>query len=297
MLCKGNRVAQYEFIRAYSSEFGTRWLLKQFGIYPNAYYNYLKDRKKSYRERKANLQKTVSKIYHDNNGTTGYRMIYDIMKLDNRLAQSLPAKSTILKCMQELGIRSIARRTRQYSNGKGESELFPNLVGGRFEPSEPNRIWCTDFTYLSYGGKYVRYNCTIIDLYDRSVIASDNSNLLNANLAVKTLKKALMTHDVPNGLILHSDQGAQFSPKEFVNLCQSNHIQQSMSRAGCPYDNAPMERFFNTLKNEYTYHHVFNSAAQLDQGVYEFIYRKYNWLRPHSYNKGKPPMVARLARS
>lgn len=221
-------------------------------------------------------------------------MIYDIMKLDDHLSQFLPAKVTILRCMQELGIRSIVRKKPKYSNGSGESEQFPNLVRGEFAPSEPNKVWCTDFTYLSYGGKYTRYNCTIIDLYDRSVVASENSNLLNAGLAVKTLRKAVMTQAVSNGLILHTDQGCQFSAKEFVNFCEFNHIQQSMSRAGCPYDNSPMERFFNTLKNEYTYHHVFQSAEQLDQGVFEFIYRKYNWLRPHTYNHGKPPMIARL---
>src|SRR5660397_106139 len=86
-----------------------------------------------------------------------------------------------------------------------------------------------------------------------------------------------------------------FTSKLFNNFCEKNCIQQSMSRAGCPYDNAPMERFYNTLKHEYFNLYSFNSADELDQGIYEFIYMKYNHIRPHSYNGGRTPYAARYA--
>ena len=63
-------------------------------------------------------------------------------------------------------------------------------------------------------------------------------------------------------------------------------------RAGCPYDNAPMERFFNTLKNEYVYHHRFQSAEAMDEGIYEFARVHYNYVGPHTYNGAKTPMKA-----
>ena len=62
-------------------------------------------------------------------------------------------------------------------------------------------------------------------------------------------------------------------------------------KTACPYDNAPMERFFNTLKNEFTYHHRFKSAKELDAGIIEYIFRWYNWERPHTHNKGVPPLL------
>ena len=97
------------------------------------------------------------------------------------------------------------------------------------------------------------------------------------------------------GLILHSDQGSQFTSKEFSDVCVKNHVQQSMSRAGCPYDNAPMERFYNTLKNEYFNLRKFKTVEQLAHGIYQFIYGKYNRKRPHSYNNGLTPHAARMA--
>ena len=93
----------------------------------------------------------------------------------------------------------------------------------------------------------------IVDLYDRSVIASRNSDYINTDLAIETLSEALKNEHNPKSLILHSDQGVQFTSWEFVMFCKDHDVTQSMSRAGCPYDNAPMERFYNTFKSCFYY--------------------------------------------
>ena len=139
----------------------------------------------------------------------------------------------------------------------------------------------------------MRYNCTIIDLYDRSAVATLDGAHITTELAIETLNIALKRHKPAKGLILHSDQGRQFAAKEFNDFCKKNHIQQSMSKAGCPYDNAPMERFYNTLKNEFFNLYRFKSTDELDQKLYEFVYVKYNHVRPHSYNDGLTPYAAR----
>lgn len=74
-----------------------------------------------------------------------------------------------------------------------------------------------------------------------------------------------------------------------------NHLQQSMNGAGCPYDNAPVESFYNKLKNEYFNLYSFHSPDELDRGIYEFVYVKYNHVRLHSYNGGRTPYAARCA--
>lgn len=141
----------------------------------------------------------------------------------------------------------------------------------------------------------MRYNCTILDLFGREVIATLNSNHINTQLAIDTLQIALERRKPPKGIILHSDQGSQYTSKDFNNFCEQNHVQQSMSKAGCPCDNAVMERFYNTFKHEYLNIHDFKNNAELDQGVYEFIYIKYNHIRPHRYNSGLTPYAARCA--
>lgn len=229
----------------------------------------------------------ISSVFHENNGIPGSRMICSILKHE----QIQLSRNTVMRYMQELQIRSIARRKKKKIKRGEESILFPNILSRKFQPERRNQIWCTDFTNLDYAGGTIRYNCTIIDLYDRSVVAFEQSNLLNADLAIRTLNKALLKHPGTKGLILHSDQGCQFTSRAFAQYCKDEHIQQSMSKAGNPYDNSPMERYFNTLKNEFAYHHRFQNAQQLDEGVRNYVDLWYNSVRPHAHNAGLPPLL------
>ena len=141
----------------------------------------------------------------------------------------------------------------------------------------------------------MRYNCTIIDLYDRSVIASITDRSITSDLAIRKLQKALDSQPKIKGdLILHSDQGTQFTSKAFVDFCESVHVTQSMSKAGYPYDNAPMERYFNTLKNECTNLREFQTEESLYQTIEEFAYVEYNYAHPHSFNNYATPHEARM---
>lgn len=142
----------------------------------------------------------------------------------------------------------------------------------------------------------VRYNCTIIDLYDRSVVASITDRHITSDLAIRTLQKALESQTAINGeLILHSDQGTQYTSKANIEFCESVNITQSMSKAGYPYDNVPMERYFNTLKNEGTNLYEFEREDALYQKVEEFAYIDYNHVRPHSFNGYRTPYETRMA--
>ena len=110
-----------------------------------------------------------------------------------------------------------------------------------------------------------RYNCTIIDLHDRSVVASITDRNITADLAKRTLAKAINSQpgiDLSK-LLVHSDQGSQYTSKEFTEFCEELGITQSMSKAGYPYDNAPMERYFNTLKNDLIYQHYYRTEEEL----------------------------------
>jgi len=92
-------------------------------------------------------------------------------------------------------------------------------------------------------------------------------------LAIQTLDKALKSQKVkPRNFILHSDQGCQFTSLNFILYCNEHGIQQSMSRAGCPYDNAPMERYFNSLKAELINRFSYNTDEELGYAVAEYAY-------------------------
>ena len=93
-------------------------------------------------------------------------------------------------------------------------------------------------------------------------------------------------------VILHSDQGVQFTSWEFVSFCKDNNVTQSMSKAGCPYDNVPMGRFYNTFKSNFYNVTSFSNVEMMDELTAKYINR-YNYVRPHSYNNYLTPMEAR----
>ena len=163
-----------------------------------------------------------------------------------------------------MGLCSIVRPKKPDCKPGTPHKVFENQLNQNFTAECPNQKWCTDFTYLFLKNHEVRYNCSIIDLHDRSVIASITDRNITSDLAIRTLQKALDSQPTPkSGLILHSDQGSQYTSKAFIEFCEAAHITQSMSRAGYPYDNAPMERYFNTLKNECTNLYEFQTEESL----------------------------------
>ena len=273
---------------------GLRWLLRRLGICPNAYYNYLKNRKAEYRLNKAKLLTIITQTYHERKGIPGYRLMTVLLK-NKGISISGP---TCHKYMNtELKLFSVTRRHKPGYHKGTAHKVFENLLKQNFAATMPDKIWCTDFAYIPLSNGSMRYNCTILDLYDRSVIASVHGRNITAELGKKTLEAAISQHPwvLKNGVILHSDQGSQYTSKEFTDYCSAHNITQSMSRAGCPYDNAPMERYFNTLKSELIYQHSYSSEDKLFADIDDYVLLWYNSVRPHSFNNGLTPWQKRMA--
>ena len=227
-------------------------------ICPNAYYNYRKHRKDAMKKTKASTLKLIEKIYREAGGKPGYRMMKSL--LDNK-GVHLSAHTVHNYMNKELGLKSVTRKAkRRRCNGPEPYGLFENLLEQDFHADRRNAKWCVDFTYLSFGKNNRRYNCTIIDLYDRRVVASVCGNRINTALAI-----------------------------DAIEFCKGLGITQSMSKPGCPYDNAPMERYFNTLKAELLHLKKFETEKELYTAITAYAYGWYNNLRPHSYNGGLPP--------
>lgn len=281
----------YEFIYANKAYFGLRWLIRKFEIYPNAYYNYLRHNKSEYYKRKGTILSVIKSIYHAENGVPGYRSMRVYL---GRRGITI-SNTTVHKYMNgELELKSITRRTNKLRSHEPCHKVFDNLIEQDFKADRRNQKWVTDFTYLYLSNGGVRYNCSIIDLHDRSLVASITDRNMTGGLAARTLEKAINSHNpMPGSIILHSDRGSQYTSKIFVEFCEKSGVIQSMSKPGCPFDNAPMERYFNTLKNEEINLHKYDTEEELYRAVEDFAYVKYNHVRPHSYNNYLTPFEAR----
>ena len=159
----------YRFIDDNKNIFGLRWLCRQFGISPNCYYNYKKDAKREYRKRLARIYELIKYVYYNNNRVIGYRAMRIFIK---RYGYEV-SNTTMHKYMnKELNLCAVIMHSKPgYKTGK-KHKIFDNLLDQNFTVDCKNKVWCTDFTYMRQPNGKFRYNCSIIDLYDRSAVSS-----------------------------------------------------------------------------------------------------------------------------
>ena len=205
------------------------------------------------------------------------------------------SRTTVLKYMRELKLRSVVIPKKSRYRKRDCYKKFNNLLKQDFTAIRPNEKWCTDFTYLYLSDGAKRYNCSIIDLYDKSVLATLNSKRIDAELAIQTLQIALDRNPVKGKIILHSDQGSQYTSRAFTEFCEGKGIRQSMSKAGCPYDNSPMESFYGTFKSEFIRQNRFETDQELNESTLDYVYGYYNHIRPHSSNGYMTPFEKRYS--
>ena len=165
--------------------------------------------------------------------------------------------------MQKYGLKPeyIKRIRPNYSAKRHEENVKPNLLKRNFNVDAPNRVWVTDITYLMFENKRA-YLSTILDLYDRKIVAYQISKRNDIKLVIDTINEAIgKTKDMSN-LIIHSDQGFQYTSFEYKAVCESNGISISMSRKGTPIDDSPMESFHSILKKETLYNNYITSFQE-----------------------------------
>ena len=207
--------------------------------------------------------------------TYGYRRIcasllykYDVVFNHKKVA----------RIMAKYGLKpEYTKRKKNSSYKRIEANVKPNLIKRNFDTDKPNRVWVTDITYLIYKNKRV-YLSTILDLYDRKIVSYKISKFNNIPLVIDTLNEAIANKQNLKGLIIHSDQGFQYTSYEYRNICEANNIQISMSRKGTPLDDAPIESFHGILKKETLYNNKYKDLAEYEQGVREWL-KFYNTTR------------------
>ncbi len=163
---------------------------------------------------------------------------------------------TVLKVMKKYDLLSEIRRRRKWINMGQQLHRYQNLLNRQFQSDKPNQKWVTDISYI-HTKQGVLYLSMIRDLYDNSIVAYKTGTEQTINLVLDTIRLAMRREKkrVAAELQLHSDQGFQYTSREYFNLTQSYGITPSMSRRGNCYDNAMAENFFSILKTECIYRH------------------------------------------
>ena len=188
------------------------------------------------------------------------------------------------RLMKEVGV-SVKRRMRrqpQTTDSRHGYGVAPNLLARRFDVDRANAAWCGDITYLWTEEGWL-YLSVLLDLYSRKVVGWAMSDRIDSNLVTDALKMALGRRHPAQGLIHHSDRGSQYAAHAYRGLLADNGIRCSMSRKGDCLDNAVAERFFGSLKREWTANRFYATHQEARDDVIDYIERFYNSRRKHSY--------------
>lgn len=193
--------------------------------------------------------------------------------------------------MRELGLRSKQPGSSPYPTVTVEHPTIPNHLDRQFEVERPNQVWCGDITYIWARQAWV-YLAVVLDLCARRVVGWAVSQRPDADLTIRALDHAFEQRGRPSKLMFHSDQGCQYASRAFQQRLWRYQIQQSMSRRGNCWDNAPMERLFRSLKTEWMPAVGYDNPQIARHDITQYLMGYYNQKRPHTHNGGLTPLEA-----
>jgi len=194
----------------------------------------------------------------------------------------------IRRMMKELGLESRQPGRHNYKAVEQPHSEIPNILNRQFDVAAPNLFWCGDITYIWTGSAW-SYLALVIDLYGRNVIGWAMSDSPDTKLTKKALTMAFECRGKPTNLTFHSDQGVQYTSRDFRQLLWRYQMTQSMSRRGNCWDNSVMERTFRSFKTEWMPKLGYRNFGDALKSISYYYMVYFNQQRPHTANLGLTP--------
>ncbi|KTG22191.1 integrase [Pseudoalteromonas sp. XI10] len=262
-------------------------LCSWLSVSPAGYYKWLKQLPSTRQKENSSLLKFLKHISDQEHCIPGYRKLWEAA-----VAHGFDcSKGRVQRLLQSVGYRSKSGKRRYTSRAKKEGTIkASNLLRRQFNVDVANTVWVSDITQVRCKDGW-QYLCVILDLYSRKVVGWVTSRINNAELVIKTLRKAWSARK-PDGvnLLFHSDQGAQYVAKETVKWLTNRGVTVSMSRKGNCWDNACSESFFAQYKKEWIKNLNELSRSEMTTQTYFYIEKYYNSVRRHGTLGYKSPM-------
>lgn len=274
---------KYRFIEAHKQEWPISYLCKALGVSRGGYYKFLKRPERE--EGRKQLRQVVQSIAAATRNTYGSRR----MRVALHALGYCVSRRTAANLMKECGVKARYKKRYRLTPKRHDHEnCFDNIVARDFKPANANTVYVSDITQLgTSAGPF--YLAVVIDLYSRRVVGWAMSSRMKATIVCDALTLAIWQRQPAQGLVVHSDRGAQYTSASYRNLLQRHGYVGSMSRPGNCWDNAVSESFFARLKQECLKWHQFKTRKEAYDTILEYITMFYNPSRLHSTLGYKSP--------
>jgi transposase InsO family protein len=276
---------KYRFIREQQATYPVTILCRVMLVSTSAYYEWRARGAEVIDSETWRLCQRMKSLFTESRQSLGSRQMSKQLRKEGFEIGRYRARSL----MKKLGLE--VKRKKRFvltTDSKHTLPVAENLLNREFMPTEQNRVWTTDITYIWTLQGWV-YLAVVLDLYSRRVVGWSLDRTMTTALVARALTMAVNLRNPPPGLMHHSDCGTQYASKTYQALLLQHSMVCSMSRKGNCWDNAPTERFFSSLKREWLTGNVYQTREAAVADVRAYI-AYYNSRRLHTTLGDMTPM-------
>ena len=277
---------KYSFITQHKNTYPISLQCQVLGVRRSGYYNYQSSQaNKADDSKHQEMLEWVKDIAESSDYSYGSRRMKQALN-----ALSFPvSRNKARKLMREAGVQAKQRKKYKVTtNSNHKQPVYENLVKRQFDVPQTDQVYAADITYIWTQEGWL-YLAVVIDLCSRKVVGWSMSSRMKAQLVCDALKMAIWQRRPKAGLIHHSDRGSQYASSAFRRLLKAHGIKGSMSRKGDCWDNAVVESFFGSLKQERVQWRSYQTRYEAQQDILNYISMFYNSHRLHSYLRYTSP--------
>ena len=277
---------KYGFIRDHANDYPVKQLCRMLSVQRSAYYDWRAELGKVIPPQELVLRRRMKELFAASRGSLGSRMMMQNLREEGfEIGRD---KTRRLMKVLKLKVKQ-KRKYKVTTDSKHKLPVAKNVLNREFSPSAPNQVWATDITFLWTQQGWI-YLAVVIDLYSRRVVGWSIDRRMKKALVIRALMMAVNLRKPPPGLIHHSDRGSQYASHDYQKLLKQYGMICSMSRKGNCWDNSPVERFFGSLKREWTGDRLYRTRQEAIADVREYVAVYYNSKRLHSTLGYSTPM-------
>jgi transposase InsO family protein len=241
-------------------------------VSPSGYYSWLQRPVSRWAREEARLEVEIRAAHKRTRHT------YGAERLQKDLAEhgTMVGICRIKRIRKKLGIRCKQKQKfKATTNSRHKMPTAPNLLGGQFKVSRPNAVWLGDITYVPTDEGWL-YLAGHKDIFTGEIVGYAMGERLTRNLVSESLLRAIAIKRPRKGLIHHSDRGSQYCAQDYQQILERFDLVASMSGSGNCFDNAPMESFWGTIKQELIHHRHYTTRMEAIRDITEYIEIFYN---------------------